>query len=209
MKLNLLPRQDKFFTLLTALAAKAAEGASLLKQYVEAEQTARREIAGKIFACRVQSKELMNEMTAELSRSFVTPFDREDIQQFSQYLYRIPKMIKRVVQRMDLHGLSADRADFAKQVGLIMEESEAMEAMVRDLIERRNTKQVMEKVTRLHELEQRGDDILQELLASLFAETRDTRDLLIRKDIYDMLEKVVDSYRNAAAVTLQIVLKYS
>ena len=163
----------------------------------------------QIAAYRAQSKDVMNGLTDELCRSFITPFDREDIQNFSQHLYRIPKLIEKVIQRMELHGLTGAEKDFARQTDVIAEEAKAMEDIVNDLIRQRNTKKVVEKVELLHDLEQKGDDVLQDLLASLFTEERDVKDLLLRKDIYDMMEKVIDSYRNAAAVALQIVLKYS
>ncbi len=207
---SFLPRQEKFYTYLLELSAKASLCADLLKNYVEApDAVARQKISQQATECRAQSKDIMSAMTDSLCRSFITPFDREDIQNFSQNLYRIPKMIEKVMQRMELHGLVGAEADFTRQIDLIVDESKAMEDMVGDLIHKRNTRQVMEKVALLHELEQKGDDVLQELLASLFTERRDVKDLLLRKDIYDMLEKVIDCYRNAAGVTLQIVLKYS
>ncbi len=207
---SLLPRQEIFSTYLSELSAKARLSASHLKNYVEStDPAARKKIGQEIMTCRAQSKAIMNDMTGELCRSFITPFDREDIQSFSQNLYRIPKTIEKVMQRMEMHGLSGAREDFIRQVDLIVDESKAMEDMVGDLIRKRPAKQVMEKVTLLHDLEQKGDDVLQDLLGSLFAEGRDVRDMLLRKDIYDMLEKVIDCYRDAAAVTLQIVLKYS
>lgn len=210
MKLNFLPKQEKFYAYLTQLTAVAQEGAQILKTYVEAQDMAGRKAAWQSLAeCRAQSKTVMGEVTDELGRSFVTPFDREDIQNFCQYLYRIPKMIERVMQRMELHGLGTGRADFLRQIDVILQEAALMEAMVADLIHKRNAKQMMHNVALLHDLEQKGDDILQELLSSLFVESHDVKDLMLRKDIYDMLEKVIDRYRDAAAVTLQIVLKYS
>ena len=55
----------------------------------------------------------------------------------------------------------------------------------------------------------KGDLMLGELLVSLFNEGHTVRDLILRKDIYDMLEKVIDRYRDAAGVALRIVLKHS
>ena len=210
MKLNLLPKQEKFYTYLLELSAKASGCAHYLKTYVESKDAAsRKKIRQEIESCRLLSKSAMNRMTDELCRSFITPFDREDIQSFAHHLYRIPKTIEKAVQRMDLHGLTGAEADFIRQIDLIVVEADAMEVMIGDLISKRNTKQVMEKVKLLHDLEQKGDDVLQDLLGALFKEGRDVKDLILRKDIYDLLEKVIDSYRNAAAVTLQIVLKYS
>ena len=207
---SLLPRQNNFFTSLSTLSTLAGACARYLKSYVEsADAAAHMKTTQEITNCRMQSKTVMNAMTDALCRSFITPFDREDIQNFSQNLYRIPKMIEKAIQRMELHGLAGAKTDFSRQVDLIIEEAKVMEDIVDDLIHKRNTKKVMERVTLLHDLEQKGDDVLQELLASLFTEERGVKDLLLRKDIYDMLEKVIDCYRNAAAVALQIVLKYS
>jgi uncharacterized protein Yka (UPF0111/DUF47 family) len=206
---SLLPRKDNFYTDLSTLSAQAAACARYLKNYIESnDEAARKKNIGDIKAGRAQSKSVMNAMTGALARSFITPFDREDLQDFSYHLYRIPKMIDKVVQRIELHGLSGAQADFARQAGLIVEESDAMEIIIGDLIHRHNAKEVTEKVALLNDLEQKGDDILQELLARLFTEPRDVRDLLLRRDIYDLLEKVIDSYRDAAATALQIVLKY-
>jgi hypothetical protein len=207
---SLLPRQEKFYTYLTDLSAKANVCARHLKAYVEAPDAAARQKAGQeLGRCRAQSKTIMGDMTGDLCRSFITPFDREDIQNFAQCLYRIPKTIEKVVQRMELHGLKGSKTDFIRQIDLIAGEAEVMEEMVNDLITKRDSRLVMQKVALLHELEQKGDDVLQELLVSLFADGRDVKDLILRKDIYALLEKVIDCYRDAAAVTLQIVLKYS
>ena len=207
---SLLPRQEKFYIYLTELSAKANVCAHHLKAYVEAPDAAARQKIGQDLAdCRVQSKAIMGEITGELCRSFITPFDREDIQNFAQCLYYIPKTIEKVVQRMELHGLKGAKGDFLRQIDLIAGEARVMEDMVADLTGKRNSKQVLRAVEHLHELEQKGDDVLQELLGALFVEGRDIKDLILRKDIYALLEKVIDCYRDAAAVTLQIVLKYS
>ena len=58
---------------------------------------------------------------------------------------------------------------------------------------------VLSSVDLLRELESKGDVILSELLATLFRDENDMKELILRKDIYDMLEKVVDRYRDAAA----------
>lgn len=208
--LRLLPKQEQFYTYLKDLSAKANLCAVHLGHYIDASDAAsRKKIEQDIIAVRAQSKAVMGSVTNELCRSFVTPFDREDIQSFANHLYRIPKIIEKAVQRMELHGLKGAQADFKRQITVIVDEARLMEEAVADLITRRDTKLVTQKVKQLHDLEQKGDDVLQELLGSLFAEGRDVKDLILRKDIYDLLEKAVDCYRDAAAVTLQIVLKYS
>jgi uncharacterized protein Yka (UPF0111/DUF47 family) len=207
---SLLPKQEKFYIYLTDLATKANTCAHHLKSYIEAPDASSRErIDQEITTCRTESKAIMGELTGALCRSFITPFDREDIQLFAQYLYKIPKYILKVIQRIELHGIEDTKEDLITQINLIIEESTVMEDMVHDLVVKRNTNQVVEQVKQLHRLEQKGDDVFQELLASLFAGDRTVKDLILRKDIYDLLEKVIDCYRDVAGVALQIVLKYS
>ncbi len=210
MGFSFLPKEEKFYTYLTALAAEANRCARLLGDFVSAADDASRATAGEgIMRCRSASKDVMGKLTDDLGRTFVTPFDREDIQNFAHSLYRIPKTVEKTIQRMTLHGLRGAESDFAQQAAVIAGEAQVMEEMVGDLISRRNGKKVIERVAVLHALEQKGDDVLQELLSALFSAPRDAKDLILRKDIYYLMEKIIDSYRDAAAVMLQIVLKYS
>lgn len=210
MKLHLLPRKDTFNHLLEQLSAKAHESALELRAYTQSRDPAESHRAGEaIKRIRTEAKQVSIDVTRELSVSFITPFDREDIQEFAVHLYKIPKLIEKIRERMELHGMNHQTADFSPQINVIVEEAETLQAMVTALLRRRNFAEIKDKIAVLHNLEQRGDDILNDLLKKLFSETTDARDLILRKDIYDMLEKVVDRFRDVASVTLQIVLKYS
>lgn len=207
---GLLPKKDKFNQLLEQLSAKAYESAAQLKIYAHSKDLAAAAKAGEaIKRCRTEAKLLSIDITRELSISFITPFDREDIQEFSSNLYKIPKLIEKIRERMEMHGMTNANGDFSQQIDLIVEEAETMQSMVTALLRSRDFSQIKDKIAILHNLEQRGDDILSDLLQKLFREHLDARELILRKDIYDMLEKVIDRFRDVASVTLQIVLKYS
>jgi uncharacterized protein Yka (UPF0111/DUF47 family) len=203
-----LPRQDKFHHLLGDLASHAHACAKHLKTFVESnDEQVRAASSGAIDDCKAAAKKTLANVTAELCRSYITPFDREDIQEFSNQLYKVTKTMEKVRERMQLHGLSSYREDFSRQTALIVREAETMEAMVRDLSKGHNL-DIQKQVGILQDLEVQGDTILGELLVALFDEGHSTRDLILRKDIYDMLEKVIDRYRDAGSVALQIVLKH-
>lgn len=207
---KLLPRDDKFYMLIGALAEQTRQSAAQLKLYVESTDENTRAQAGRaIVESKARAKALLAQVTEGLCATFVTPFDREDIQDFSADLYRITKMIEKVYERMSLHNLVSERGDFSRQVDLITEEAEAMNNMIEALLRSRNSKEIVARAQDLHKIEQRGDAVLGELLVALFKDDHDVRDLILRKDIYDMLEKVIDRYRDAAGVALQIVLKHS
>lgn len=207
---KLLPSEEKFYVLMRDLSSQAHIAAALLKEFTSKKPGNERDAIGaKIAKSKAESKELMARVSREVSLSFITPFDREDIQEFCEQLYRITKTMDKIRERLELHNILADEGDFSRQVDLIVEESEAMQDIVAALTKKGSEKTIIGKVATLHELEARGDEVLGQLLKNLFKGDRDVRDLILRKDVYDMLEKVLDRYRDASAVALQIVLKHS
>ena len=207
---RLMPREDRFLHLIEDLAKQASVCARHLKAFIEAKDPqSRNNASGAIEEARTRARTLATEMTQQLCKSFITPFDREDIQDFTADLYKIPKTIEKVKNRIALHDLSVEKGGFSRQVDLIVEEADAMDDMVRNLVTGKDSKKIQDKIALLYELEHKGDAILSELLTSLFNGSDDARDLILRKDIYDMLEKIIDRYRDAAGVALQIVLKHT
>ncbi len=206
---KLLPSEAKFHRLIEQLAQQTYASARHLKTMVSStDSPTRKEAAAAITSCKAQSKILMNEITRELCLTFVTPFDREDIQSFSSTLYKIPKTIEKVRDLLEFHNVT-DIRDLIPQADLILEETEAMKSMVESLIKGPKTEEIMQKAALLDALETRGDDILSHLLADLLRNTQDARTLILKKEAYDILERVIDRYRDAAAIALQIVLKNS
>lgn len=207
---KLLPKEDKFFVLMRALSAQAHDSAVLLNAFTAMPAGAERDVVSKkIVAIKAESKNLIEQVTREVSISFITPFDREDIQEFCSQMYKIPKTIDKIRERLELHKMGAIDGDFARQVKLIAAEATAMQDIVEALTRKGAAKTVVEKAAELHTLESDGDEVLGDLLKKLFTDTGDARELILRKDIYDMLEKVLDRYRDAAQIALQIVLKHS
>lgn len=206
---KLLPNEGKFLRYLEQLGAKANDSARHLKTFVESADAPSRAAAGaSITAAKAQAKAIAAEVTRELCLSFITPFDREDIQDFAQNLYKIPKTIEKLREYLDLHKVT-DIPELLPQIDLIIEEAACMDSLIQTLIKGGKPKHIIEKAAELDALENKGDDILSGLLVSLISDTQTVRQLILRKDIYDMLERIIDLYRDAAGVALQIALKHS
>ncbi len=206
---KLLPSADRFNELLAELAGKSCEGAAHLKDYVEGDAVRKEQAASKIGICKSEAKKISSDITLELCTSYITPFDREDIQDLTGSLYKIPKMIEKIQERLEIYGAAIEKKDFTLQVTLIQQEAEALDLMVKALLKKQDTDTIKSQAELLYELENRGDQLLSQLLATLYSEDRPARELMASKDIYDMLEKVIDRYRDVAGVALRIVLKYS
>jgi uncharacterized protein len=207
---RLIPQTHQFNDLLEKLTAEACAAAKNLQNFVKAandDDRARAALA--IEATRANSKNLSIGITEELCRSFITPFDREDIHDLSEILYKIPKTVEKIKDRILLHKLFGQPNDFAPQADIIAAEAGVLQDIMTSLLRGENNKQVREKIAALRDLENDGDDIRNELLTALFSRPCDIRELLLRRDIHDMLEKVVDRFRDAANVAFQVVLKHS
>lgn len=206
---RLLPSEGKFYRLLERLCEQTVLSARHLRDFAAAPDPAAREkAAAGIVACRREAKAVSAEVTRELCLTFITPFDRDDIQKFSGNLYKIAKTTEKVSEYMQMHHVM-DLADLAGQVGVIVEESEAMEKVVQALIKGAQPEAIMRKAALLDTLENKGDEILSALQVRLIAETQDIRQLILKKDIYDMLERIIDKYRDTAGIAIQIALKHT
>ena len=206
---KLLPNEQKFYVFLQQLSSEAHTASLHLKTFVESnDPVARKEAGAAITACKAQAKTISSEVTKQLCISFVTPFDREDIQNLCGYLYRITKTIEKTREHMDMYKFK-DAVELTRQVEVILLEADGMQIMIDALIKGGKAQQIIEKAKLLDELENRGDEILSDLLTILIETSPDAKQLVLRKDIYDLLERVIDGYRDAAGIALQIALKYN
>lgn len=210
--ISLLPREDKFYKMLKELEAHSRTSAQLLNVLVSqrTDEKAIQQASEGIYKSRREAKKVMEEITQEICRTLITPFDREDIQAFAVAMYNIPKLIAKITDRMLTHDIYPFNGDFNQFVDIIDREAAAMAAVIQELSAGKfNSKTINAKATILHELEDQGDVVLGQLIASSFHDIADTRELILRKDIYEMLEDVTDLYRDVANVALQIILKHS
>jgi uncharacterized protein Yka (UPF0111/DUF47 family) len=206
---RLLPAEGKFYRLIDTLAATAGSAAGHLKTFVESKDPKQKaEASAAISQCRRDAKAAQGEVTRELCLTFITPFDREDIQSFASHLYKICKLIDKARGHMELHGLS-DIGELSGQTDLLVQEAEAMKKVVNALTSGATPERIMAEAAPLDTLENRGDEILNSLLVRLLSDAADVRLLILKKDVYDMLERAIDKYRDAAGVALQIALKHT
>ncbi len=208
--LSLKPREDKFRKILDEMSVQADDCARHLKTFLDgADPAARDRAAQDIAQCKAAAKILSLQVTKELCRTYITPFDREDIQALSVHLYRIPKTIEKIKDRVVMHRLNQTGGEFSRQADIILEQADVLRTTISEIIGKQDAKSIVAKAGAMDILEQRGDTAFGELLVALYEQQGDVRDILLRKDLYDLLEKVVDAYRDVSAVALQIVLKHN
>jgi uncharacterized protein len=206
-----LPREEKFIKLLNTLESSANETSRLLKTIVDERANERlvKTAAENITVSSRESKKVLTQITQDICRTLVTPFDREDIQEFATVLYKIPKRIEKIMTRMLIHDIYPFEGDFQQLVNIIDRQTEALDTVMQELGGKLNTRTINAKVAVLQELEEQADQVLSQLIASSFISIADTRELILRKDVYELLEQVTNLYRDAANIVLRIILKHS
>jgi uncharacterized protein Yka (UPF0111/DUF47 family) len=207
---KLLGQDDKFFDLLEASAQQADSSVhELVALLAKVEHGASPQSLEAFVHSRREDKRITQELTEQLCKTFITPLEREDIQALAAALYKIPKTVEKIGERIlicpqDLHGRS-----FAKQVEFLDQAAEAVLAMVKELRKGTDIATVRDMNDNLQAIEGAADKLELDLLRDLYHGNYDTKHMIFLRDLYDLLEKVIDRCRDAGNIVLQVVLKYS
>ncbi len=208
---KLFGKDDKFFDLLEAGAEEAKTSVELFSRYLR-DISAGGGVAGSLddfIQTRRKEKRIRHTMTEELSRTFVTPLEREDIEALSWALYRIPKQVEKIVERLSIYPGRVPHTAFQRQADLMLQAADAVVFMVKQLRGGTNLEKIREANERLQFAEGEADKVMLTLLKDLYHGPYDAKELVILQELYEMVEQAVDRCRNAGNIVFQIVLKNS
>jgi len=206
---KLLGKEEKFFDLLEASANEAKASVSLLSKILSTDSPAQASSIHDIIQTRRKDKRITQQITAELCKTFVTPFEREDIEALSLALYRIPKTVEKLVERLTICPARVPRESMQRQVVLLEEAVGAVVFMVKQLRKGTQVERIQEANTRLQFAEGEADKVMLALVKDLFNGPYDAKEVVILMELYDLVETAVDRARDAGQVVFQIMLKYS
>jgi hypothetical protein len=209
-ELNLLPQDNKFFDLLRETSELANKSVHLLKDLtIEDDRESVFKIAREIEIAKQKAKEINYEITERLCRTLVTPFDHEDIHRLSRGLYKIPKICEKAQERLVAFQLRPFQNDFFKLTSNMVEASDVVHTLVKSLKTLKDSRPIHDKCALIHNIEANTDNLLNQLTIDLYQYENDFKKILIRKEMYGLMEAIVDRHRDVANVILEIVLKHS
>ncbi|HET6631953.1 MAG TPA: pit accessory protein [Rhodanobacteraceae bacterium] len=198
---------DKFYGLLEASADTACESATALVRMLTDRTTAP---ALDAFAVAHQrEKDLAAQISEELVDTFVTALDREDIEALSSALYKVPKTVQKFAERYIMLGDRLGSINFLPRAELIQRATTVMKEMVVELRNGMNISRVRKLQERLQAIESEADRLLLEPYGALYLDNSDPLRAVLAKDLYEVLEKAVDTCRDVGNVVYEIVLKNS
>jgi uncharacterized protein len=203
MPLRLTPQKRQFFDLLTQASANARELARTLVDLLEMWPEERGKLAD-IRELEHEGDRLTHEIIDLLNRTFVTPFDRDD-------MYRLATVIDDVCDHIDEAADNIDAyevrrvPDKARLQGEVIYRAAARLHEAVELLE--GFKDSSRQLAALRELEEEGDRLSREAVAELFHSGADPLTIIRWKDIHEQLEEAVDACENAADVLEAILVK--
>ena len=204
---KLFGKEDKFFKLLEASAEAARASVAAL---VQLSQTLDQPQAFDEFAyTRKKDKEITNQISNAVYTTFITTLEREDIEELSSALYKIPKMVDKFTTRVWVAPQYVRGVDFTTQIQLLQQATDVVLELVRSLRHGMDLDKVKNLNDQLQALESQADSHMMTLYRELFSGQREALQVIALKDLYELLEKGIDRCRDAGNVIANIALKHS
>jgi uncharacterized protein Yka (UPF0111/DUF47 family) len=204
---KLFGKSDRFFELLATSAKSAHESIEALARLLD-ESNAPVSLA-ELSVARRQEKKNAEIISEELVKVFVTALDREDIEALSRALYRIPKTVEKFGERFEIVTHLVSAKDFAPQMKIAQDAALVVVRMVDMLAKNPKLEDIKAENDLMQELEGRADQLVVLNLKEIYSGSLDPITAMAKRDLFDLLEKVVDRCRDACNVVSQIVLKNS
>ncbi len=206
MAFSLLPREDQYFEFFIQMADKIQEGSAILVDMLAAPDDQFDSFSKKIKAVEHECDEIAHNVSIKLNRSFITPFDREDIYTLAMALDDVCDYIDasaRSIVMYDIHDIDQHARDLA----LVLQKQAAE---VHNAVSLLHVAKGMEQhLLNIQRLENDADDIYFRAMAQLFKGSPDAVKLIKYKELYDMLENATDKCEYVGNIIEAVVLKHN
>lgn len=200
---RMMPREDSFFTLFSAMAenvhASAKALLAMLEDYSHPEAGAE-----KIKDIEHENDVLVHNLMTKLNQTFITPFDREDIHELVSEIDDVIDLIDAVAGRLVIYRVERIRPGVTDLARVLLEATAEVAAAVR-VLQRKNG--ILDHCIEINRLENEADRLCRNLIAGLFDEEKDPVEIIKWKEIIEVLEFAADKCEDVANVIESVTLK--
>ncbi len=208
MKLSFIPQDGRFFILFEESAHNAVEVATKLKELLYDWTNVEDKIA-TIADLEHKGDNITHHIAEQLHRTFVTPFDREDIAMLSHTLDDVTDFIHSAADAMLLYRVSEPTQRAKELADVIVEITVEVERAVAILNKKLDQRQMLKHCVEINRLENVADRIYRSALAELFANATDVVYIMKWREIYEHMETATDRCEDVANVLEGVAIKYS
>jgi uncharacterized protein Yka (UPF0111/DUF47 family) len=206
MPFSLIPREVKFFPLYTESANQAVAASRLLKELVD-NCTDVAEKAAKITEVEQTNGSLTHDIIAMIHKTFVTPFDREDMAQLANSLHDVIDFVEASAVAMHLYRAECPVGKARDLADSIVRCCEKVRDAVSLLGNKKEYQKILDDCKQIHELESEADGIFRSARAELFDNTLDMAFVIKWHEIYQLMEDATDRCEDVSDVLEEVVLK--
>jgi uncharacterized protein len=203
---NLMPKDTVFFDLFEGLSAHVVSCAEHMHQMVQKFPNTEGPIK-RIRQEEHEADDLAHKALDRLDRTFITPFDREDIHTLVGELDDIVDTIDALAKRIMLYHVKEMEALFLKQSEVLVQSAMALREAVHRLRKSRKLSQLSDMLIEIHRLENVGDENHHLAISGLYDGTHDALHVMKWKEFYDMIEDAIDGCEDVTNTLERIVLK--
>ena len=201
--MRLLPRDEQFYDLFNELAKRLTASSQLLRRLF-AEPQRLEQYVSEIKKVEHEADSLTHEVSLRINKSFVTPFDREDIYMLASRLDEVIDLLDGTARRAQMFHITEVREPARRLCDVLVRAAGAIEAGVAGI---KKVKVVAERAREIKVLEEEGDAIYHEAVGGLFRGSPDALDVIKWKELYDTLERALDQCEDVANTLESISLK--
>ena len=205
-RFSFLPKEEQYFSFFSQMTSYIYDAARALVEMLNDENGSYTEHLKRIKAIEHQCDDLTHSISTKLNKSFITPFDREDIYLLSGALDDVVDLIDDAARAMvmyDVHESTAHARRFADVIQRMAVELHEIVSMLA------KPSGISPRLVELHRLENEGDEIYHSAIAELFHNATDPLDVIRWKDIYEKLEAAVDRCENVANIIESVIIKHT
>lgn len=205
-----LPRDKVFFQLFESVAEELVKMGNKLKEIVnEPDFENRGKLIKEIEDMEHVNDDLTHQIFTELGKNFITPFDREDIHYLASSLDDIADYMYAAAKKINFYHVNPNDIGIQKMADLIALGCRQVHKAVTELRNMKNIRQITDALVAINSIENQGDDIFDMSIERLFATEPDAKEVIKKREIYQVLEIVTDKCEDVANVIESIIIKYA
>jgi len=207
-RFSFIPREEKFFELFEDSARNIVKAARVLKELIDTWENVEPRVA-EIRELEHQGDNITHEIIARLHRTFVTPFDREDIASLTKSLDDIMDFIDSIAGAMLIYKVGRPGQRAKELADIIIQATVEVEKTVLELRHRAKLKQILERCVEINRLENAADVVYRAAIAELFEDSTDMAHVIKWREIYEHMESATDRCEDVANVIEGVALKHA
>lgn len=205
----LVPKDKKFFPLFEEASANLVQLASILHEAVNLPLKERNELFQKIDELEQRGEDITRQTNLELSRNFITPFDREDIHALITSIDYVADNLHGASSRMRLYQVDKITKSIRKLTEINLDACQQIDNAVQELRDLKKMKNITSACAKISKLESKSDNVYDKAVADIFENEMDAKNIIKYKEVLSVLETATDKCKRVASVLESITVKHS